>query len=271
MSLLSAAGCIKILKASGIDTFPDGPYKKVPFYSEAYKLTYGEQEANAQPYIDLLTGWGMTRGQRVLELFSGEAVESALIQEEFPENLYYAADIEEHTGFKKFPNIKYLKEDCLAVQEPNLYDVVFVGGINASLCTALYKYADWLNFIKYLDARVGKYVVLSFFDVTNWGGSDVSIHVEKVSKKVEYFEKYKDYRVDWYNIIHAFQKESLHVYYDFCCLYDKKGRFVRTDFMIMQAKSWPLFLVINLMKDAGYELSGDKYSLNPSYLAFVRK
>lgn len=236
-------------------------------YGDLYQLTYNQQDAEIEPIVDFLKERRWTKGKDIMEIMAGNGFESAELRKIIPGNTYFASDI--ITYFDKIRGIKYRSADCTDITynvspasgEPyrsQQYDMVFIGGANASMCM-LYTLKEIMRLAIFMQhtVKLNGYAVLSYFEE---GFDTSSAFVVYSSQKVEMFKKYNGKYAHWFNVIRRDADKQYHQYYNLVGVTTDKEITEKTKFdtalfnsEIFTARSWQSAVVLEIMEEAGFE------------------
>jgi len=250
-------------------------------YAQVYELTYNQLPSKTAPIIEFMQEHELMDGKKIMEIMAGNGFETKHIKNTLPGNHYECSDITDYSA--QTEGITFHKIDCtdknykVGNKQSDLYDMVFIGGANASMCmlTSLQEVIGLSKFLKNNIKNDG-FAILSYFEEhffqTNFT-IDYSVSITHDFKD----ESKNGLYAHWFSGLKRDLETQLHHYYDLVAVSPSpelaKGIQYTEIFYNKEpftARSWQTAIVMEIMENAGFKYVGSKWNVEPRFMPFQK-
>ena len=255
--------------------------KGVSNYAQVYELTYNQLPPKSEPIIEFMQEHELIHEKKIMEIMAGNGFETKHIRNALPDNHYVCSDLTDYTGSNE--GITFHQIDCtdpnysVGDKQSDLYDLVFIGGANASMCmlTSLQEIIGLSKFLKNTIKNDG-FAILSYFE-ENFFQTNFTIDYS-VSITHDFKDENKNgLYAHWFSGMKRDLETQLHHYYDLVAvspspelkegieyseIYYNKEPFT--------ARSWQTAIVMEIMENAGFKYIGSKWNVKPRFMPFQK-
>jgi myosin-crossreactive antigen len=255
--------------------------KGVSNYTQVYELTYNQLPPKTAPIIEFMQEHELIEGKKIMEIMSGNGFETKHIRNTLPENNYVCSDINDYSA--QTEGLTFHQIDCtdknysVGDKHSNLYDLVFIGGANASMCMLknLQEIIGLSIFLKNTIKKEG-FAILSYFEEhffqTNF----------TIDYSVSIIHDFKDpskngLYAHWFCGMKRDLETQFHHYYDLVAVspsleLKKSTKYTEIFYNTepFTARSWQTAIVMEIMENAGFKYVGSKWNVEPRLMPFQK-
>lgn len=246
-------------------------------YGSVYKLTYNQCEPKVEDLIEFIQEHSLTNNKQVMEIMAGNGFETKHIATRFPNNTYICSDIIDY--FEPLEGLIYQKIDCTNTNYKHVVqqDLIFIGGANASMCM-LKSLKEVLRLSAFLQTNIklGGFAVLSYFE-ENYTSTNFSIDYSVDQIKNYHQEQYNGLYTHWFSAVKYDVETQLHHYYDLAAVTADDELSPSSKYLEIVynkepfiARSWQTAIVMEIMKQAGFEYIGNKWNMDQRFMPFKK-
>ena len=263
------------LDAHVVNTICDAAIAK-PHYDSVYNLTYNQADHQTEDLINLMEDNGFNRGKAIMEIMAGNGFESHQLNETFPGNKYTCVDHSDY--FNPLPGLSYITADCTNInyRHPEKQDLIFVGSANASMCMLL-TLKEVLRLAIFLqnNVKLNGIAVLSYFE-ENSGATNFVIDYSVRDIK-RYRKAYNGLYAHWFGGVKCDTETQLTHYYDLVAVTEDDELTASTQYKEISyhdkpyiTRSWQSAIVTEIMNNAGFVYTGNKWNPNSRFMPFKK-